>query len=99
MGAQEFFTEAVGQTAREAFIEAKAQARDEYGYGGYTGTIAEKPSFRIVEGESSDPYSLAEELLRDDDHWVADKWGPAGCILMGCDDDINHYLFFGYASS
>jgi len=33
---------AKGKTAQEAFDAAVAQARHEYGHGGYTGTIAEK---------------------------------------------------------
>lgn len=45
MGATSFFTTANGKTASEAFASAQADARYDYGHSGYTGTIAEKPSF------------------------------------------------------
>lgn len=45
MGATTFFTFATGKTASEAFASAQAEARYDHGHSGYTGTIAEKPSF------------------------------------------------------
>lgn len=45
MGATTFFTYATGKTAKEAFASAQAEARYDHGHSGYTGTIAEKPSF------------------------------------------------------
>jgi len=90
MGAQDFFVEAEGATAQEAFRNAVDEARHEYGHGGYTGTIAEKGSFVIVQ--------LDPELVEDYDRWpdkVQDKWGPAGAIKLA----ENKWLFFGCASS
>lgn len=48
MGASEFEISRLGKTAREAFESASEDARWEYGHGGYTGTIAEKPGFIII---------------------------------------------------
>ena len=45
MGATSFFTYATGKTVSEAFASAQAEARYDHGHSGYTGTIAEKPSF------------------------------------------------------
>ena len=48
MGATEFSTVGHGNTAQAAFTAAVEQARHEHGNGGYTGTIAEKDSFRLI---------------------------------------------------
>ena len=48
MGATTFGTVQKGKNAKAAFLKAKEQARIEYGDRGYTGTIAEKPSFRML---------------------------------------------------
>lgn len=45
MGATTFTHIAKGTTPETAFREAVEAAAYEYGHGGYTGTIAEKPSF------------------------------------------------------
>ena len=47
MGAQDFTATAKGKTAKEAFSVAVEDAAYENGHGGYTGTIAEKRSFKI----------------------------------------------------
>ena len=44
MGATNFYTEAEGKTLAEAFSNAVREARHWHGHGGYSGTIAEKPS-------------------------------------------------------
>jgi hypothetical protein len=48
MGAVDFQTYGLGRDAREAFKQAVESAQWEYGHGGYTGTIAEKPSYSLV---------------------------------------------------
>ena len=48
MGAHEFAATAFGRTPAEAFRRAVQEARDYYGSGGYTGTIAEKHEFVII---------------------------------------------------
>lgn len=90
MGACDFTVTAQGDTAQEAFRNAVADAQHEYGHGGYSGTIAEKSEFVIVQ--------LEPEAAHDYDQWpdsVQDKWGPAGAIKLG----EKRWLFFGVASS
>lgn len=96
MGAENFTQEAVGATAEEAFQAAKEQAWYDHGHAGYTGTIAEKDSFVMIElPAGKDAYAYADELIEEGDARVNSKWGPAGCIALGQDK----YLFFGWASS
>jgi hypothetical protein len=49
MGATNFATAADGATVSEAFQTARTEAQYEYGHGGYTGTIAEKGSYRVFQ--------------------------------------------------
>lgn len=96
MGAQTFFQQAKGKTAADAFHAARDSAAWEHGHGGYTGTIAEKSEFVMIDcplGES--PHRYADKLILEDDERIVNKWGPAGCIKLGGDE----YLFFGWASS
>lgn len=95
MGACDFYCSAKGSNAQEAFRNAVEDARYQYGHGGYTGSIAEKNSFVMInlpEGEKAGEY--AQQLIDDGDPRVDDKWGPAGCIKLTED----RYLFFGWAS-
>lgn len=48
MGAANFRTINTGDTAADAFNQAVAEAQNEYGCEGYTGTIAEKDGFVLV---------------------------------------------------
>ncbi len=69
-------------TPQEAFAKAVRDAAHEYGHGGYTGTIAEKPGFRMARRE---PVSRLEadkimEATLDTD--FNDKWGDAGCLAI-----------------
>lgn len=96
MGAESFVTRSKGKTAQEAFGAARDEAADERGHGGYTGTIAEKHEFTLIEmpdGANVDNYCA--ELINSADERIDDKWGPAGCIDLG----KGEYVFFGWASS
>lgn len=96
MGAEEFDATAKGRTAEAAFKRAVEDAQYEHGHGGYSGTVAEKRSFVVIDvPEGQDPRAFADELLRKDDPRIQDKWGPAGCVKLGKDE----WLFFGWASS
>ena len=99
MGASDFYVRANGKTAKEAFDRAVEHAKYESGHGGYTGTIAEKTGFVMIEiGENHNSANhVADDVLDDDDHPVNDKWGPAGCVKVL--DREDEYLFFGVASS
>jgi len=82
----------------DAFSEAVADARHEYGHGGYTGTLAEKNKCVFIskvktQKEATD---LADKLIDDCDERIDDKWGPAGAIEV---EEPAGFLFFGWASS
>jgi len=96
MGADVFMITATGVSARDAFNNAREEALWEHGHGGYTGSIAEKDSYKLISlKEGCEPYEYAEELIENEDSRIDDKWGPAGCFDLGG----NRYLFFGWASS
>ena len=106
MGAYDFYSEAVGKTAQEAFALAVEDAAYEHGHGGYTGTIAEKSEFVMIKlPTGQDAHRYAEQLVHGNDDRIDDKWGPAGCIDMGPEPlprgkrKCHRYLFFGWASS
>jgi len=54
MGGALFRVIAWGKTPQEAFNSARADAIREYGDGGYTGTIAEKCDFVVIEAPEGD---------------------------------------------
>jgi hypothetical protein len=96
MGAESFSSRSKGKTAKEAFNKAAKEARYDCGHRGYTGTIAEKENFVMIQtpkDKNADDY--ANELMDNNDRRINDKWGPAGCIHIKDDE----YLFFGWASS
>lgn len=51
MGASDFWTRVLGETAQEAFNKAVEQAQYDHGHSGYTGTIAEKDCFEDLTGK------------------------------------------------
>jgi hypothetical protein len=103
MGAEQFVNYSLGKNAKDAFKSAKEVAQYERGHGGYSGTIAEKDSFKMVTpnaGES--PSECVHRCSDDPNHFSDDKWGPAGCVDAGPapkHPGFNEYIFFGYASS
>lgn len=92
MGAEYFEVRARGKNADEAFRKAVADARYEYGNGGYTGTIAEKNDFRVFPLKPGETATQAAQRLEPE---VFDKHGPAGCVEYS----PGEYVFFGWASS
>ncbi len=98
MGGQVFQTVAAGTTAEDAFSAARATAQYEHGHGGYSGTIAEKRGFVMVERAPMSRQAArakADEMIDAGDPRIDDKWGPAGCIPL----DDGRFFFFGWASS
>lgn len=94
MGAECFSEKAKGKTAEIAFRKAVKRAQYDHGHAGYSGTIAEKTQFKMIEvpkGKDPEEYAESDEALNE----VEDKWGPAGCIALG----KGEWLFFGWASS
>jgi hypothetical protein len=96
MGAEVFITRAKGASAKEAFDEAVRRAQHDWGHSGYTGSIAEKDTFTMIElPEGQNAIGYAEKLLDEGDERIDDKWGPAGCIQ----EREGVFVFFGWASS
>ena len=94
MGASMFDEEWKGKTPQAAFSEAVESAQWHYGYGGYSGTMAEKNDFEVVSPEGNEtPVECVDRHI--DDDTFGDKWGPAGCVALG----DGKYRFFGWASS
>ena len=115
MGATTFFVTKRGQykSAQEAFSEAVEQAQYDHGHEGYTGTIAEKGSFRMLEcPPRTDPAKFAEDSADSStDNFWDDKWGPAACVEVKGSylqkmrgerwkgkRNFHVYYFFGWAS-
>lgn len=95
MGASSFITIASGSTASKAFKNAVDSACYCHGHSGYTGTIAEKDSFTIInKPDGVDLYEYIDKLFDDNDSRISDKWGDAGCIQI----EEGKYCFFGFAS-
>lgn len=76
MGACDFETVAFGKTARDAFNSATDSARYEYGHGGYTGSIAEKDGFVVIDRPKARKtadlvrWIASVQELDDDPQWI-----------------------------
>lgn len=105
-GAVDFFVFMKGTDAKRLFREAQEDAEDEARWeaedegeeyeGGYSGTIAEKPGFRIM-GQAEtlrDAQQMADRMIDKND-----KWGPAFAIEVGKGGRTEGFYFFGWASS
>jgi hypothetical protein len=115
MGAQTFLTvnKGLNLEASKAFWDLVTEAQFLYGNVGYTGTIAEKYSFKMVDvPKGKDPIRFAHECLEDENGWWNDKWEPAACIevtgaalkkMRGEEykgkRNFKAFIFFGWASS
>jgi hypothetical protein len=86
-----------------AFRAAVAKAQYDHGHSGYTGTLAEKENYVIIQDTPLTLHEagiLAEKLIDDCDDRIDDKWGPAGAIpVCSKDGKTIGWLFFGWASS
>lgn len=94
MGANDFQTEGRGANAALAFRNAVDAAQYENGNGGYTGTIAEKSSYTLVNPAEGETWQQCLER-HEQQETFGDKWGPAGCVMA----EVGVYVFFGWASS
>jgi hypothetical protein len=87
MGTERFSCETRGITPLQAFDLAITDAEHFYGSRGYTGTIAEKDDFIMIQvPKNKNPREYAYELLQKYDDRISNKWGPAGCILIEKND-------------
>jgi len=98
MGADTFINLQVAPDAKTAFRVLTENARYRYGHDGYTGSVAEKDSFTMIDTveTQTEAIELANRLVDEEDPRVDDKWGPAGCIEI---KSKGAFLFFGWASS
>ena len=100
MGALSFCTTENGKTAREAFLLAVGLAEQYFGCCGYTGSIAEKDSFRVIKVDGC-PKEFLREFFECPEKFpqfieaYEDKFGPALCVESG----KNEWTFFGTAAS
>jgi hypothetical protein len=82
-----------------AFKAAKQQAIDINGVG-YTGTLAEKPGFVVIDHEThslAEARDIADTLIAQNDPRIADKWEAAGALFVK-DGGIFGWYLFGWAS-
>lgn len=114
MGATTFQTEITVDkktSDQDAFRDARAQAQNDHGHAGYTGTLAEKNSFVLLARVSSAKNAgiICQEILHRDDTGIPtyrqeasaitdDKWGPAAALRYPIDTKTDGVLFFGWAS-
>jgi len=101
MGAETFEEHATGRDIDIAFASAVSQAQYEYGHCGYTGSLAEKNSFVLIDvvPDREAASSMACNLLDKADRRIDSKWGPAGAIEYKTESGERAWLFFGWASS
>lgn len=80
--------------AEPFFDNLQANARYDYGHNGYTGTIAEKEGYYVLE-----PMTMVEIRAQDSDFFKNEKWGPAGCIpILNDEGGLAGFYFYGMAS-
>ena len=82
--------------AESAFSAAKRAALHENGFGGFTGSVAEKNEFVVISEHAlsaEDADALAERLMRARDGRIADPAGPAGAIPIA--EDGSKLLYRG----
>lgn len=100
MGSQSFETFSKGEMGvKAAFTAAVEQALYDHGHSGYSGTLAEKGEYILMDTSGvaySEALALASKFIQADDSRITDKWGPAGAIKVGGSEP--GWLFFGWAS-
>lgn len=88
-GADSFGVYSPGKDVRQAFRDAVSNAQHDRGHGGYTGTIAEKHSYKVRREEPfvwNGRWPMPEDMrrfLEQDDRAGSpcdDKWGPACAV-------------------
>lgn len=99
MGGTTFDHYAPGANVADAFRDASDEAAYEHGHGGYTGTLAEKPSYVVITNTpmlEAEAYKLAHDLIDKGDPRIDDKWGPAGAIPVVKSDRTVNVTGFAY---
>ena len=78
MGCENFFEYGKGSNSRAIFNALREDAQAEHGSRGYTGSIAEKHSFRVV-SKTPMPLSYWSSNAAHDKYGEGEKWGDALC--------------------
>tara|TARA_R110000868_G_scaffold160474_2_gene390139 strand:- start:1693 stop:1992 length:300 start_codon:yes stop_codon:yes gene_type:complete len=82
------------QDIQKAFRVVVEEAEYEHGHGGYSGTIAKKGSFQLLQTfPVNTPVEVVEAYIESTED-ENDKWGPAYAVVHG-----NTVFFYGWASS
>lgn len=102
MGAVDYTVIRKGATARDTFTALREEALHLEGHGGYTGTIAEARSFKMLEApkgvdltDRNAVWAWVQSCYEKEWHPCLDKWGPACCVAL----PEGEWLFFGTAPS
>lgn len=80
MGAEAYVSEIVGLTLKSAYQEAVQQAIEEYGSGGYSGTIKESAGVFLAQAQpllAWEAWRAAEKLIEED---RVQKWESVGAV-------------------
>lgn len=91
MGSTTFEAYGGGVYPDVTFRELREEAAHECGHGGYTGSIAEKDSYVVIQREPvtyAHARLMARQLINSGDERVDDKWGPAGAIPVVADSAV-----------
>lgn len=83
MGTETFIHEQPGTDVAAAFAAAVDDACHEHGHEGYTGTLAEKDNYTLIQSEPmpvDQAVQLADHLIEVRDPRIAAPRGPAGAI-------------------
>lgn len=95
MGAVTFVSSGIGETAKTVFGNLVEDARFMSGSGGYSGTIAEKDGFTMVDlPKGKNVHEFIDQKIDENE-----KWGPAFCVEMATTGAEKEFIFFGWASS
>lgn len=101
MGAHNFYDEATGKTAKEAYRNAKDEANARNGHQeGYSGDIQTTSGFRMVTLKEGQSFNELEDEVLDDPRF--DKRGDCACLEKGeapSGSGNKLYAFFGWAAS
>lgn len=93
MGADSFFNSGPGDDPKTIFKDLVKKARHDYGFCGYTGTIAEKTQFKIVSKvPMTKSYWQSDEAQQK--YGEGEKWGPA--LAAPYCEEINPVLIIGW---
>lgn len=100
MGACEFYSVGSGNSVKDAFDLLRQNMMKERDDHGYTGTIAEKTSYKQATSEVfaslDEAKAFVLSTIDDESHWCNNKYGPAAYVIF-MNNNEKKYVFFGLA--